>query len=373
MAMFQFGERKTAVGFDGRPKEVGTFALHVQCRWRIVREDRVLVGSRDINYPADYSIGQEIPDDFDWDRDRTRLDRLIDELFEAGARSFVVQQVKAGLAGGLHLDLSDNLTLELFPDDSAHEEDWRLFRPGSNEPNRTLLSRTSAISSRYILAATARKGFSQSYFFDRGDFRLWQHLRWLCNNQAMEIPAWDERYRSGAHAASDFNTEPSPLLVATVSSLPPGNALDLASGTGRNALWLAEHGWKVTAVDGSAAAIEALRKRADERHVAIDARVANLERHEFAIAPSAWDLIAVCYYLQRDLFELVKAGVVPGGILIAIVHITEPSEEPTGHRLRPGELKIFFDGWEILHYAEGKPNDPVHERACAEVVARRLH
>jgi len=187
----------------------------------------------------------------------------------------------------------------------------------------------------------------------------------------MEISAWDERYRSGAHAASDFNIEPSPLLVATVSKVPPGNALDLAAGAGRNALWLAERGWNVTAVEGSCAAIEALRNRADGRHLAIDTRVADLERHEYAIAPSAWDLIAMCYYLQRDLFEPAKAGVVPGGLLISIVHITEPGEEPTGHRLRPGELRIYFDGWEILHCAEGKPNDPVHKRACAEIVARR--
>jgi SAM-dependent methyltransferase len=188
----------------------------------------------------------------------------------------------------------------------------------------------------------------------------------------MEISAWDERYRSGAHAASDFNTEPSPLLVAIVSKLPPGNALDLASGAGRNAIWLAEHNWNVTAVDGSSAAIEALRKRANERHLAVNTRTVDLERHEFVVASSAWHLIAICYYLQRDLFEPAKAGVIPGGLLISIVHIAEPGEEPTGHRLRPGELVKYFDGWEVLHYAEGKPNDPVHKRACAEIVARNV-
>lgn len=187
----------------------------------------------------------------------------------------------------------------------------------------------------------------------------------------MEISLWDERYRSGAHAASDFTTEPSPLLVDIASKLPPGNALDLACGAGRNALWLAEHGWCVTAVDGSAAAVEILRERAALRHLPLHTCVADLERHEFAIASSAWDLVAMCYYLQRDLFEPAKDGVVPGSVLIAIVHITEPGEEPTGHRLRPGELAAYFRDWEVLHYAEGAPNDPVHKRACAEIVARR--
>lgn len=187
----------------------------------------------------------------------------------------------------------------------------------------------------------------------------------------MDISLWDERYRTGAHATSDFTTEPSPLLVATASKLPPGNALDLASGAGRNALWLAEQNWRVTAVDGSTAAIDVLCRRADERHLTIRTLVADLEKQEYAIAPSSWDLIAMCYFLQRDLFEPAKIGVVPGGVLIAIVHITEPGEEPTGRRLRPGELAGYFRDWEVLHYAEGAPNDPVHKRACAEIVARR--
>lgn len=187
----------------------------------------------------------------------------------------------------------------------------------------------------------------------------------------MDISLWNERYRTGAHAASDFNTEPSPLLASVASKLPPGHALDVAAGAGRNALWLADHGWQVTAVDGSSAAIEVLRNRAKERVLVIDAFVSDLEKHEFSIAPSTWDLIAMCYYLQRDLFEPAKNGVVPGGVIVAIVHITEPGEEPTGHRLRPGELAGHFRDWEVLHYREGTPNDPMHKRACAEIVARR--
>ncbi len=187
----------------------------------------------------------------------------------------------------------------------------------------------------------------------------------------MDISLWDERYRTCAHAASDFNSDPSPLLASIASKLPPGRALDLASGVGRNALWLADRGWQVTAIDGSVAAIDVLINRAAERRLAVNTRVADLEKHEFSIAPSAWDLISMCYYLQRDLFEPAKNGVVPGGIIIAIVHITEPGEEPTGHRLRPGELAGYFHDWEVLHYREGTPNDPVHKRACAEIAARR--
>jgi SAM-dependent methyltransferase len=186
----------------------------------------------------------------------------------------------------------------------------------------------------------------------------------------MDLRGWDERYRSAAGPA-DRIEPPTPVLVEAAAGRKPGRALDLACGTGRNALWLAEHGWTVTAVDGSRAAIETLRARAAASRLTVDARIADLEKSEFVIEPASWDLIAMCYYLQRDLFAPAKRGLAPGGVIIAIVHLTEPGEEPTKHRLRPGELRAYFADWEILHSREGPPGDPEHRRASAEIVARR--
>ena len=187
----------------------------------------------------------------------------------------------------------------------------------------------------------------------------------------MEIHEWNKRYRLREHAKSDFEAPPTPLLVRTAEALTPGKALDLACGAGRNALWLAEHGWEVTAVDGASEAIKILQVRAAERGLPIEARVADLEKGEFEIEPSRWDLIAICYYLQRNLFEPAKRGVKPGGILISIVHIAEPGQTPTPHSLRPGDLEGFFKGWEILYRHEGMASDAAHRRAVAEIVARR--
>jgi tellurite methyltransferase len=187
----------------------------------------------------------------------------------------------------------------------------------------------------------------------------------------MEILDWDKRYRLGEHAASDLEAAPTPLVVKTASELRPGKALDLACGAGRNALWLAEHGWDVTAVDGAPSAIEILRGRGKERGLRIEAVVADLEKDEFEIAPSRWDLVLMCYYLQRNLFEPAKRGVKPGGVLISIVHINAPGEEDGGHRLRPGQLREYFAGWEILQLREGMASDSAHRRPVAEMVARR--
>jgi len=187
----------------------------------------------------------------------------------------------------------------------------------------------------------------------------------------MDIRGWDERYRSREHRGEALESAPTPLLIEAVSALPPGRALDLACGAGRNAVWLAERGWRVTAVDGAPAAIALLCDRARSTDLPIEAHVADLSGGGFRVEPEAYDLVAICYYLQRDLFEAVKSGVKPGGHLLAIVHITEGAEEPTASRLRPGELQNYFAGWEVLHNSEGASRDPAHRRPAAEVFARR--
>jgi len=152
---------------------------------------------------------------------------------------------------------------------------------------------------------------------------------------------------------------PTPLLVETARKLKPGRALDLACGRGRNAIWLAEHRWQVTAVDRTPITLPT-----------VETHVADLEKHEFAIAEASWDLIVVCYYLQRDLFEPIKRGLKPGGVVLVIVHLVEPGHEESRFSVQPGELAKYFEGWEILNYNEGKPRDPEHKRAVAEIVAR---
>lgn len=187
----------------------------------------------------------------------------------------------------------------------------------------------------------------------------------------MDVRLWNARYRSRARAKEDFDSAPTKLLVDFASLVHPGKALELACGTGRNSLWLAEQGWRVTAVDGSAIAIDVVRQRASERNVAVDAIIADLEAGQYSIQPAFWDLIVISYYLQRDLLEPAMGGLVPGGLLVTIVHITESGEEPTKTRLKPGELIKYFSAWGILHSYEGKPHNSTHQRSVAEIVARR--
>lgn len=182
---------------------------------------------------------------------------------------------------------------------------------------------------------------------------------------------WNERYSKGEHIIA----EPMPLLVRIAEGLAPGRALDLACGPGRHAIFLAERGWRVTAVDASRVGIELLQRRAVERGVEVDARVADLERGEFEIGAEAYDLIGVFYYLQRDLFPRIRAGVPPGGVVVAAIHMTDenPEVQPMNedYLLQPGELRAQFRGWEIMHDYEGTSTEGGHRRRTAELAARK--
>ncbi|MEI9811877.1 MAG: methyltransferase domain-containing protein [Acidobacteriota bacterium] len=91
---------------------------------------------------------------------------------------------------------------------------------------------------------------------------------------------------------------PPPFLEEIARDLKPGRALDLACGDGRNAIWLAERSWDVTAVD----------RAPTVAHAGVEVHVADLEKHEFIVEPGTWDLILMTYYLQRDLFPEIVSG-----------------------------------------------------------------
>ncbi|HTM14675.1 MAG TPA: methyltransferase domain-containing protein [Bryobacteraceae bacterium] len=184
----------------------------------------------------------------------------------------------------------------------------------------------------------------------------------------MDLAAWDEQYRKEADSATERESVPNPLLVEAARDLRPGRALDLACGTGRNALWLAQRGWSVTAIDGSAVAVEILRSRSAHSNIMLDVQVADLEKTGFTIAPERYDLIAMCYYFQRDLLDRCKGGVAPGGVMVVIALLVEPGTKLSPFRLQPGELRGYFADWIIVHYREGTD---AWEHKIAELIARR--
>jgi SAM-dependent methyltransferase len=166
---------------------------------------------------------------------------------------------------------------------------------------------------------------------------------------------WNSQYADPDYAGPP----PDPLLIEVADGLAPGHALDLACGAGRHAIYLSQLGWRVVAVDASAAGIARLRKAAP----GVDARVADLEEGQYIIPPAEFDLVCDFYYLQRDLFPAIRQSVRPGGTFVGALHLTG------SFALQSGELRNEFAGWKILYYSEGA--EAGRSRASARIVARK--
>lgn len=137
----------------------------------------------------------------------------------------------------------------------------------------------------------------------------------------MDKGDWNKRY-----AESEFvwTVDPNQFVVAETSGLRPGRALDLAAGEGRNAVWLAERGWRVTAVDFSEVAIEKGRRLAGRRGVQVDWLTADLTA---AYEPgfTGYELVLVSYLQlptaeRRLVISRARRAVAPGGTFLWIAH-----------------------------------------------------
>lgn len=136
---------------------------------------------------------------------------------------------------------------------------------------------------------------------------------------------WDKRYRSRNHL---WSRNPNPQLVEYVSDLGVGTALDVGSGEGADAIWLAERGWRVTALDVSTVALERGASRAAEAGTDIASRVNWL--HEDLMVwkgpePDSYDLVTSQFlHLPKEpresLFRRLAASVSPGGIMLIVGH-----------------------------------------------------
>jgi tellurite methyltransferase len=186
------------------------------------------------------------------------------------------------------------------------------------------------------------------------------------------LQKWDEKFSRGDEV---HGFAPSAPLAEAIARLAPGLALDLACGAGRHALFLAEHGWQVRALDGSSVGVETMMEEARRRGVAdrIDPRVCDLEAEQFSLEPETFDLVCDFYFLHRPLFEQIRRAVRAGGRFVAAIHVQADTGQ-AAHRflLRPGELLSVVEGWgfEVLHAREGASTEAGHQHATAEIVAR---
>lgn len=178
---------------------------------------------------------------------------------------------------------------------------------------------------------------------------------------------WDQRYGS---STAIWSGNPNPQLVSEAASLEPGDALDAGCGEGADAVWLAEHGWRVTAVDISTVALE--RGAAHARQLGSDVaeRITwqQVDLLNWEPRPQTYDLVSAQFIqmpaLQRAaLVERLAAGVATGGTLLIVGHSTTDMET-TAHR--PHSPELFFTADEIASLL-----DPTLWRVAVKEVRQR--
>lgn len=156
----------------------------------------------------------------------------------------------------------------------------------------------------------------------------------------MDREHWDERYATDELV---WRAEPNVFLVGEVEDMAPGRALDLACGEGRNALWLADRGWRVVAVDFSAAGLAKGRRLADLRGVEVEWVEADVL--EWRPEPGSFDLVIVMY-LQlpaedlRRVLGSATAALAPGGTLLVVGHDRTNLAEGFGG---PPDPSVLYD------------------------------
>jgi len=185
-----------------------------------------------------------------------------------------------------------------------------------------------------------------------------------------EETAWEERYRA---RPAVWSGDPNPQLTAEVAGLAPGRALDVGSGEGADAVWLAERGWQVTAADISATALERAAANAAAAGPDVAGRIewTHADLRGQAPAEGAYDLVSSQFMqlpgeARRKLFARLAAAVAPGGTLLIVGH--HPSDLRTTVR-RPHFPELMYTAdqvaaaldpaaWQILA-AEARPRAAV--------------
>ncbi|HXH73802.1 MAG TPA: class I SAM-dependent methyltransferase [Bacteriovoracaceae bacterium] len=185
-----------------------------------------------------------------------------------------------------------------------------------------------------------------------------QHLSGIKVSQDSKTQ-WDQRY---SRPTFIYGKSPAEFLAENYHYIPyEANVLDMGMGEGRNAVFLAQKGYKVTGIDISSVAVKKAHLLAQEFGVKFKGVVASLK--DYKIHPQSYDAIICFYYVDRSLIEKMKTWLKPGGIMIFEAHTVREKTHKRGEAivedflLKEQELLRLFPGMRILKYEE-----PLHEK-----------
>ena len=183
---------------------------------------------------------------------------------------------------------------------------------------------------------------------------------------------WDERYRTGAYQDRD---QPSEFLTRWLPQISSGRALDVACGAGRNALYLAEAGFTVDAVDVSGEGLARAKASACDRGITVNWIELDLDTGLAGV--DRYDLILMIRYVNPTLLESLPEHLRPGGYLLCEEHLLTTAEvigpENPRFRVQPGALEKAASALHIVFSQETIHTDPDGRSvALARLVARAV-
>lgn len=180
---------------------------------------------------------------------------------------------------------------------------------------------------------------------------------------------WDQRYSS---APALWSGQPNPHLLEEASDLQPGSAIDVGAGEGADAIWLAEHGWTVTAVDVSGVALDRGATQADTLGPAVAQRISwkKVDLSAWTPEPASFDLVSAHFLHlpsseRRTIYRGLMNAVAPGGTLLIVGH--HPSDLSTTIQRPPTPDLLFTpdditddldEGWTIV-VADAQPREAI--------------
>lgn len=172
---------------------------------------------------------------------------------------------------------------------------------------------------------------------------------------AADREKWDQKYRQRSLPTA---LAPAPWLVENRDLLPPGRGLDLATGLGHNAIWLAAAGWEIAACDISTVGLELAAKLAAQHGATVDWRCCDLD--EAPLETDCYDVI-VCtaFRIEPPLAARVIDGLRPGGMLVYEAFTRDQLAQPGNHfrddrfLMTPGEPLARFAPLRVRRYRDG--------------------
>lgn len=186
------------------------------------------------------------------------------------------------------------------------------------------------------------------------------------------MTSWDERFRKGSYPR---DPEPSPVLQQYVDTFPQGRALDVATGTGRNAVFLAERGYEVDAIDQSREGLRIAEQNASDRGVGGNCNWLQADAKAFDFPIAEYDVITISFFRTLDRLADIKAALKAGGILFYQHHLRSAEHVDIGpstdrYRFAANELLHACLDLTVLYYEERAEVDDDRRAARTLIIAR---